>query len=162
MLPLLSLSTRRRRKRRRRRGSFPSCVYVFLSLFLPPFPLSFRPIPSFFLSLIKFLLFFFLLLFFFFFFFFCLFQASVLCKFVMLRRKRRRILLPLLLLLLLGGGRGGKDVLFFFFSFFSFLFRFSPFLLFSLAAPSVHYTTSCKHSLVLLRIGEIIARNMLS
>jgi hypothetical protein len=27
---------------------------------------------------------------------------------------------------------------------------------------SVHYTTSCKHSLVLLRIGEIIARNMLS
>jgi len=30
------------------------------------------------------------------------------------------------------------------------------------AAPSVHYTTSCKHSLVLLRMGEIIARNMLS
>ena len=27
---------------------------------------------------------------------------------------------------------------------------------------SVHYTTSCKHSLVLLRMGEIIARNMLS
>jgi len=26
----------------------------------------------------------------------------------------------------------------------------------------VHYTTSCKHSLVLLKIGEIIARNMLS
>jgi len=26
----------------------------------------------------------------------------------------------------------------------------------------VHYTTSCKHSLVLLRMGEIIARNMLS
>jgi len=24
------------------------------------------------------------------------------------------------------------------------------------------YTTSCKHSLVLLRMGEIIARNMLS
>ena len=24
----------------------------------------------------------------------------------------------------------------------------------------VHYTTSCKHSLVLLRMGEIIARNM--
>ena len=30
------------------------------------------------------------------------------------------------------------------------------------AAPSVHYTTSCKHSLVLLKMGEIIARNMLS
>ena len=30
------------------------------------------------------------------------------------------------------------------------------------AAPSVHYTTSCKHSLVLLRMGEIIARNMLN
>jgi len=30
------------------------------------------------------------------------------------------------------------------------------------AASSVHYTTSCKHSLVLLRVGEIIARNMLS
>ena len=30
------------------------------------------------------------------------------------------------------------------------------------AAPSVHYTTSCKHSLVLHRMGEIIARNMLS
>jgi len=30
------------------------------------------------------------------------------------------------------------------------------------AAPSVHYTTSCKDSLVLLRMGEIIARNMLS
>ena len=29
-------------------------------------------------------------------------------------------------------------------------------------ASSVHYTTSCKHSLVLLRMGEIIARNMLS
>jgi len=29
------------------------------------------------------------------------------------------------------------------------------------AASSVHYTTSCKHSLVLLRVGEIIARNML-
>ena len=27
---------------------------------------------------------------------------------------------------------------------------------------SVHYTTSCKHILVLLRMGEIIARNMLS
>jgi len=26
----------------------------------------------------------------------------------------------------------------------------------------VHYTTSCKHSLVLLRMGKIIARNMLS
>ena len=26
----------------------------------------------------------------------------------------------------------------------------------------MHYTTSCKHSLVLLRMGEIIARNMLS
>ena len=25
-----------------------------------------------------------------------------------------------------------------------------------------NYTTSCKHSLVLLRMGEIIARNMLS
>ena len=30
------------------------------------------------------------------------------------------------------------------------------------AAPPVHYTTSCKHSLVLLRMGVIIARNMLS
>jgi len=30
------------------------------------------------------------------------------------------------------------------------------------AATSVHYTTSCKHSLVLLRMGEIIARNMLN
>jgi len=30
------------------------------------------------------------------------------------------------------------------------------------AAPPVHYTTSCKHSLVLLRMGEIIGRNMLS
>ena len=30
------------------------------------------------------------------------------------------------------------------------------------AASSVHYTTSCKHSLVLQRLGEIIARNMLS
>ena len=30
------------------------------------------------------------------------------------------------------------------------------------AASSVHYTISCKHSLVLLRMGEIIARNMLS
>jgi len=30
------------------------------------------------------------------------------------------------------------------------------------AGSSVHYTTSCKHSLVLLRMGEIIARNMLS
>ena len=30
------------------------------------------------------------------------------------------------------------------------------------AAPSVHYTTDCKHILVLLRIGEIIARNILS
>jgi len=29
------------------------------------------------------------------------------------------------------------------------------------AASSAHYTTSCKHSLVLLRMGEIIARNML-
>ena len=28
------------------------------------------------------------------------------------------------------------------------------------AASSVHYTTSCKHSLVLLRMGEINARNM--
>ena len=27
------------------------------------------------------------------------------------------------------------------------------------AASSVHYTTSCKHSLVLLKMGEIIARN---
>jgi hypothetical protein len=27
---------------------------------------------------------------------------------------------------------------------------------------SVHYTASCKHGLVLLRMGEIIARNMLS
>jgi len=27
---------------------------------------------------------------------------------------------------------------------------------------TVLYTTSCKHSLVLLRMGEIIARNMLS
>ena len=31
-----------------------------------------------------------------------------------------------------------------------------------LAASSVLYTTSCKHSLVLLRMGEVIARNMLS
>jgi len=30
------------------------------------------------------------------------------------------------------------------------------------AASSVLYTTSCKHRLVLLRMGEIIARNMLS
>jgi len=30
------------------------------------------------------------------------------------------------------------------------------------AASSVHYTTSCKHGLMLLRMGEIIARNMLS
>ena len=30
------------------------------------------------------------------------------------------------------------------------------------ATSSVHYTISCKHSLVLLRMGEIIARNMLS
>ena len=30
------------------------------------------------------------------------------------------------------------------------------------AAPSVLYTTSCKHSLALLRMDEIIARNMLS
>jgi len=30
------------------------------------------------------------------------------------------------------------------------------------AAPSVHYTTRCKRSLMLLRMGEIIARNMLS
>jgi len=30
------------------------------------------------------------------------------------------------------------------------------------AASSMHYTTSCKHSLVFLRMGEIIARNMLS
>ena len=29
------------------------------------------------------------------------------------------------------------------------------------AASPVHYTTSCKHSLVLLRISEIIARNLL-
>ena len=29
-------------------------------------------------------------------------------------------------------------------------------------ASSVLYTTSCKHSLVLLRMGEIIARNMFS
>jgi len=31
-----------------------------------------------------------------------------------------------------------------------------------LAALLVHHTISCKHSLVLLRMGEIIARNMLS
>ena len=30
------------------------------------------------------------------------------------------------------------------------------------AASSVHYTTSCKHSLALPRMGEIIARNRLS
>jgi len=30
------------------------------------------------------------------------------------------------------------------------------------AASPVQYTTSCKHSLVLLRMGEIIARNILS
>jgi len=29
-------------------------------------------------------------------------------------------------------------------------------------ASPFHYTTSCKHSLVRLRMGEIIARNMLS
>ena len=31
-----------------------------------------------------------------------------------------------------------------------------------LAASPVHYTTSCKHSLALLRMGENVARNMLS
>jgi len=31
---------------------------------------------------------------------------------------------------------------------------------YQLAASSVHYTTSCKNSLVLLRMGEIIARNL--
>jgi len=30
------------------------------------------------------------------------------------------------------------------------------------ATSWVHYTTSCKHSLVLLKMGEIISRNMLS
>jgi len=30
------------------------------------------------------------------------------------------------------------------------------------AASPVHYTTSCKHSLLLLRMGKIIARNMLT
>jgi len=30
------------------------------------------------------------------------------------------------------------------------------------ATSSLHYTTSCKHSLVLLRMGEIITWNMLS
>jgi len=30
-----------------------------------------------------------------------------------------------------------------------------------LATSSVHYVTICKHSLALLRMGEIIARNML-
>jgi len=30
------------------------------------------------------------------------------------------------------------------------------------AASSMNYTKSCKHSPVLLRMGEIIARNMLS
>jgi hypothetical protein len=30
------------------------------------------------------------------------------------------------------------------------------------AASSMLYTTNCKHSLVLLRMGEIIARNILS
>ena len=29
-------------------------------------------------------------------------------------------------------------------------------------ASSVYYTTSCKHSIVLLKMGEIIVRNMLS
>jgi len=29
-------------------------------------------------------------------------------------------------------------------------------------ASPVHYTTSCKHSPLLLRMGEIIARNMLN
>jgi len=29
-------------------------------------------------------------------------------------------------------------------------------------ATSVHYTTSCKHSLVLLRMNEIIAQNTLN
>jgi len=33
---------------------------------------------------------------------------------------------------------------------------------FHLTASSVHYTTSCKRSLVLLRMGEIIAQKMLS
>jgi hypothetical protein len=31
-----------------------------------------------------------------------------------------------------------------------------------LAASWVHYTTICKHNLVLLKMGEIIAGNMLS
>jgi len=31
-----------------------------------------------------------------------------------------------------------------------------------LATSWVHYTTSCKHSIVLLKMGEIIAWNMLS
>jgi hypothetical protein len=30
------------------------------------------------------------------------------------------------------------------------------------ATSWVHYTTSCKHILVILKMGEIIARNMLS
>ena len=30
------------------------------------------------------------------------------------------------------------------------------------AASSVHYTTNCKHSLLLLKMGESVARNMLS
>jgi len=30
------------------------------------------------------------------------------------------------------------------------------------AASLVHYTASCKHSLVLLKMGETIARNLLS
>ena len=38
----------------------------------------------------------------------------------------------------------------------------SPILRSLQAAPSVHYSKSCKHSLVLLRMGEIIARNKLS
>jgi len=35
-------------------------------------------------------------------------------------------------------------------------------LLIQQAASSALYTTSCRHSLVLLRMGEIVARNMLS
>jgi len=38
----------------------------------------------------------------------------------------------------------------------------SPILRSLQAVSPLHYTTSCKHSLVLLRMGEIITRNMLS
>jgi len=42
------------------------------------------------------------------------------------------------------------------------LLRFPPHPGYRPAGSSVHYTTSCKHSLTLLRMGVIIARNTLS